>query len=267
MVHVGFAETDITPKLGSQSPGGMQARRLNQVHDPLRAVAMVIKGANATIALAGIDALFISEEITAQARQAITAATKVPGSHVLIGASHTHGGGPVASCFESEADPEYTDILASRIAEAVASAYHALHPAEIGDGFGHEPSISFNRRFLMRNGRQATHPGKGNPDIVKPAGPIDSDVGVLAARAPGGALLGLFVNFACHLTVMGGSGFTADYLASLRQVLRRHYGQPKLPVGFLLGAAGDVTQVDNLRPGREFGEAWADMFGLALGPK
>jgi len=265
MVHVGFAETDITPKLGSQSPGGMQARRLREVHDPLRAVAMVIKGANATIALVGIDALFITEETTAQARQAITATTEIPGTHVLLGASHTHGGGPVASCFESEADPEYLELVASRIAEAVSSAYHALHPAEVGDGFGHEPSISFNRRFLMRNGRQATHPGKGNPDIVKPAGPIDPDVGVLAARAPGGALLGLFVNFACHLTVMGGSGFTADYLASLRQVLRRHYGQPNLPVGFLLGAAGDVTQVDNLRPGREFGEAWADMFGLAIG--
>jgi hypothetical protein len=265
MVHVGFAETDITPKLGSQSPGGMQARRLNAVHDPLKAVAMVIKGEKATVALVGIDALFITEETTAKARQAITATTKIPSSHVLIGASHTHGGGPIASCFESEADPDYLNLVASRITEAVSSAYHSLHPAEIGDGFGHEPSISFNRRFLMRDGRHATHPGKGHPEIVKSAGPIDPDVGVLAARAPGGALLGLFVNFACHLTVMGGNGFTADYLASLRQVLRRHFSQPHLPVGFLLGAAGDVTQVDNLRPGREFGEAWADMFGLALG--
>ena len=47
MLHVGFAETDITPKLGSQSPGGMQARRLNVVHDPLKAVAMVIKSEQA----------------------------------------------------------------------------------------------------------------------------------------------------------------------------------------------------------------------------
>ena len=123
----------------------------------------------------------------------------------------------------------------ARIAEAVISAFHSLHAAELGDGIGHEPSISFNRRFLMRNGRQATHPGKGNPDIVKPAGPIDPDVGVLAARAPGGDLLGLFVNFACHLTVMGGNGFTADYVYHLRETLRRHYKKPapagRVPAG------------------------------------
>jgi len=97
-----------------------------------------------------------------------------------------------------------------------------------------------------------------------PAGPIDPDVGVLAARAPDGELLGLFVNFACHLTVVGGPGFTADYVYYLRETLRRHYKRPDLPVGFLLGAAGDVTQVDNQRPGREFGEEWGAIFGLAL---
>jgi neutral ceramidase len=264
MLHVGFAETDITPKLGSQSPGGMQSRRLNAVHDPLKAVAMVVQNDQAAVALVGIDALFITEGTTACAREAITAATKIPGSNVLIGASHTHGGGPVATCFESEADPDYAGLVAKRVAEPVISAYHSLHAAELGDGIGHEPSISFNRRFLMRNGRQATHPGKGNPEIVKPAGPIDPDVGVLAARAPDGELLGLFVNFACHLTVMGGNGFTADYVYHLREALRRHYKKPALPVGFLLGAAGDVTQVDNRRAGREFGEEWSNLFGLAL---
>jgi neutral ceramidase len=265
MLYVGFAETDITPKLGSQSPGGMQPRQLSEVHDPLKAVAMVIKNETAMIALVGIDVIFISDEATAAARTAITKATKIPGTHVLLGASHTHGGGPVATCFGSEADPEYVDLIVKRVSEAVSSAYHSLHPAEVGEGFGFEPSISFNRRFLMRDGRQMTHPGKGNADIVKPAGPIDPDVGVLAARAADGTLLGLFVNFACHLTVMGGKGFTADYVFNLRETLRRHYKNPKLPVGFLLGSAGDVTQVDNRRPGSEFGEEWSNLFGLALG--
>jgi hypothetical protein len=264
MLHVGFAETDITPKLGSQSPGGMQVRRLNAVHDPLKAVAMVLKGEKTTVALVGIDSLFITAETTARARKLIEQDTRIAGASVLIGASHTHGGGPIASCFECEADPEYLELVATKVAEAVGSAFRALHAAELGDGIGHEPSISFSRRFLMRDGRQVTHPGKGNAGIVKPAGPIDPDVGVIAARSAAGELLGLFVNFACHLTVMGGNGFTADYVCYLRETLRRHYEKPQLPVGFLLGAAGDVTQVDNRRSGREFGEEWARMFGLSL---
>lgn len=264
MLHVGFAETDITPKLGSQSPGGMLARNLNAVHDPLKVVAMVIRNGSTSIALVGIDALFIGEEPTAKARAAIEKSTKIPGSHVLIGASHTHGGGPIMSCLGSESDPEYIEIVAARIVEAVETAYRSMHAAQIGEGTGHEPSISFNRRFLMRNGKQLTHPGKQNADIVHSAGPIDPDVGVLAARAPGGALLGLFVNFACHNTVVGGTGFTADYVYYLRDTLRKHYKRPDLPVGFLLGSAGDVTQVDNLRPGSEFGEEWGAIFGLAL---
>lgn len=265
MLYVGFAETDLTPKLGSESPGGFAGRRLDKVHDPLKAVAMVVRNETTTLALVGVDVVFMPDEVARRAREIIERNLKIPAGNVLMGASHTHGGGPVADCFGSKSDPAYLDLLVERIAGAVERAFHSLHSAEIGDGFGHEPSISFNRRFLMRDGRQVTHPGKGNPDIVAPAGPIDPDVGVIAARAPGGPLLGVFVNFACHLTVVGGDGFTADYVANLRSVARAHYQTPNLPVGFLLGAAGDVTQVDNRRPGREFGPEWADMFGLALG--
>jgi neutral ceramidase len=65
--------------------------------------------------------------------------------------------------------------------------------------------------------------------------------------------------------VSNGPGFSADYVYQLRETLRRHYKRPDLPVGFLLGAAGDVTQVDNLHPGRESGPERAEIFGLALG--
>ncbi|HEU5117739.1 MAG TPA: hypothetical protein VFT74_14020 [Isosphaeraceae bacterium] len=265
MLHVGFGVADITPEPGMQSPGGMRKRPLTEVLDPLKAVAMVIRSGDAAVALVGIDALFITEDATKRARAAIEKETGIPADHVLVGASHSHSGGPIASCFESEADPKYVRLVADRIAEAVEAGWNALHEAELGVGTGHEPSIAFNRRFLMKDGTQVTHPGKGNPDIVHPAGPTDPDVGVLAARAPDGTLLGVLVNFACHLTIGRGQGFSADYVYSLRETLRRHYQRPDLPVGFLLGAAGDVTQVDNLRPGRESGPEWADLFGLALG--
>ena len=264
MPQVGFAERDITPKLGTPSPGGFVPTPVDRVHDPLKAVAMVVSEGGKAVALVGIDALFIDADTTAMIRERVFRETKIPGEAILVGASHTHSGGALTACFGTKKDPEYAALVAERVAEAVVAAWNAMHDAEIGVGVGHEPSVSFNRRFLMRDGSVVTHPGKGNPDIVAPEGPIDPDVGVLVARAPGGEILGLFVNFACHLTIGNGPGFSADYVYQLREALRAHYGRADLPVGFLQGSSGDVTQVDNRRPGREFGPAWCEIVGRAL---
>ena len=50
----------------------------------------------------------------------------------------------------------------------------------------------------MKNGLAFSHPGPGNPDIIGYAGPIDPEVGVIAAWDLNGALLGTVVNFACR---------------------------------------------------------------------
>ena len=79
----------------------------------------------------------------------------------------------------------------------------SLAAASEVERLGGRVMLAFNRRFLMRDGREITHPGKpGTPhhaDIVAPAGPIDPDVGVLAARVPGqkGKVTGVVVHFAC----------------------------------------------------------------------
>jgi hypothetical protein len=261
---IGAAETDITPSPGSQSPGGFAKRMLDQVIEPLKAVALVIQSGDQIVALAGVDCLFVTDSLVARARAAVERETQIPPHAILIAASHTHSGGPVADCFGSEADPEYVHLVADRAADAIIQADRSLHACDFGHGMGNEPAIAFNRRFLMRDGTEVTHPGKKHPEIIAPAGPADPDVGVLAARAPDGRIIAVFVNFACHATVSLGNGFSPDYIAPLRTAVRRHIGNPRLPVGFLPGACGDVTQVDNTRPGSEFGPAWAVMMGEAL---
>jgi len=269
MLQVGFGVGDITPDPGSEMPGSFVKRKGKGARDKLLAVACVIFDGTTAATLIGIDTLFITKPTVTAARRAIQQATnnKLPGEHVLIGASHTHTGGPIAGCLGCDENPTYMDKVAKAIASAVGAGWNSLHESELAIGTGKEGSISFNRRFLMRDGREITHPGKPNTphhhEILEPAGPIDPDVGVLAARNPKKNITGVVVNFACHSTVMGGDEFTADYAGFLRKHLKARYGE-NTPVCFLLGACGDITQVDNQSTATEFGAEHADMMGGKL---
>jgi neutral ceramidase len=267
MLQVGFGVGDITPSPGMEMPGGFTKRQGKGAAEKLLAVACVIYDGKTPVALVGIDTLFITRPTVEAARRTIQKATSIAGENLLIGASHTHTGGPIATCLGCDADPAYLDKVTKEIVAAVTSAWNSLHASQLGIGVGSEKTISFNRRFLMRDGREITHPGKpGTPhhqDIVAPAGPIDPDVGVIAAKTPDGKIAGVVVNFACHNTVMGGDQFTADYVGKLRKHLKVKYGD-HTPIAFLLGACGDITQVNNMVKESEFGAEHADMMGMKL---
>lgn len=267
MIQVGLGVSDITPKTGMEIPGGFQKHYSKGALEPLLAAACVLHDGERTVALVGIDTVAILKSTVANARSLIAKSTKIPGGHVLIGASHTHSGGPVVGTAGSDEDPIYTDMLAKGIASAVTSAWNSLHAGEVGIGTGREETIAFNRRFLMRDGREITHPGKpGTPhhkDIVAPAGPADPDVGVLAFRGTDQKVLGIVVHFTCHSTVVNGNYYSPDYAGYLRKHLKARYGE-QTPVVFLLGACGDITQVDNMSTAVEFGVDYADLMGQKL---
>lgn len=74
----------------------------------------------------------------------------------------------------------------------------------------------------------------------------------------------MIVNFACHATTSPG-GISANYIYYLEQVIRGALGQHVLVV-FTAGAAGDVTQVDNLSPHEHPApERWAQLLGGRVG--
>ena len=57
-----------------------------------------------------------------------------------------------------------------------------------------ETPVSFNRRFVMRDGSVRTWMNLANPEVVRPAGPIDPEVGVMGAWDLEGRLLGTVVD-------------------------------------------------------------------------
>jgi hypothetical protein len=268
MFQVGFGVGDITPDVGMNMPGGFLKNPGKGVRDHrLQAVACVVSDGKQTVALVGIDSLFIGKSTVEACRRNLFKETKIPADNILIGANHTHTGGPIEDCFSGEAEPKYVQRVIDSITSAVRDGYRSLHAAEIGIGTGLAEGIAYNRRFLMRDGREITHPGKPgtkyHDQIVMPAGPTDPEVGVLAVRNPKGKVRGVVVNFACHSTVVGGNLFSPDYVGYLRHHLRSVYG-PTTPVCFLLGACGDITQVDNQSTSVDFGPELGDLMGRRL---
>ena len=280
----GFARADVTPAIGTEVPGSLSKRFSVAIHDPLYASAMVIDDGQQRVALVGLDNLSVKRSVVMAAREMIQDRCGIPTGNVMVGCSHTHNGGPgvgalagdfaqawdpdlcerLALGHATSADPCYLQELSQQIATAVITADQRKQEALLDVGRGVEDTVAFNRRFNMKDGTQVTHPGKGNPDIVEPAGPTDPEVGVISAWTPDYELLGALVNFTCHGTVFGG-GTSADWIYYMRETITRA-ANPNALVVFLNGACGDVTQVNNQSMQEsEFGEKWSRRIGAKVG--
>lgn len=279
----GFAERDITPDVGMEAPGGYGKSYHRSFHDPCKVRASVFDDGKQRVAIIGIDLLFVTRALTKEVRAEIEKRCGIKADHILLGASHSHSSGPIGMAEPGDydqapayiqdlynnkstvANPGYTQLLRKQIVDAVVAANEARVEAKAAVGYGHEDKVSFNRRLRMKNGLSFSHPGAGNPDIVGYAGPIDPQVGVIGVWDLKSNLLGVVVNFSCHATTSPG-GISASWIGAMEQTLRGATGNAALPVVFLQGACGDVTQVDNLSPyDRPASEEWWSIVGGRVG--
>src|SRR4029077_15033819 len=116
----------------------------------------------------------------------------------------------------------YIEKLISGPAEAIAQADAAARPALLEAGSAiQETPVSFNRRFVMRDGSVQTWMNHENPDVVRAAGPIDPEIGLLTIREENAEPRGILSNFALHLDTVGGMKWSADYPYFIEQTLRQ----------------------------------------------
>jgi len=281
-IRAGFAEQDITPDIGMREAHAVARHVFTKLHDPCKARAAVFDDGTRKIALIGIDTLMVPRAVVLQARAEIERAGGIKADAVMIGASHSHSSGPVGIVMPGQfdhaspeiqrlayeesslADPVYLKRLIHGIVEAARIAATRLVPARLGFGFGREDQVAFNRRQKMKNGQSWSHAGAMNPDIVGYAAPTDPQVGVVGAWDADGRLLGVVVNFACHATTNPG-GISANWPGAMEKTIQGAL-HTDVPVVFLAGASGDVTQVDNLNPYvRPDPEAWMQQVGGRIG--
>jgi hypothetical protein len=160
---------------------------------------------------------------------------------------------------------DYPAQLIDRLGQVIVDAQAALQPARLEAGVARQEGLSFNRRFHMKGGGPVRfNPGKMNPDIVRPAGPIDPEVGFLLFRsaADDRALASLTV-FALHLDTVGGLAYSADYPHYLEESLREQLG-PQFVSMFGNGTCGDINHIDVSHRGRQQGHVEARRIGETL---
>ena len=247
----GAATATITPPLGIPLAGYYHRRGSESIHDDLYARAMVIEKDGVKVALVALDLISTRRGFVEEARVEVEKLTGIPAGHIMISATHAHTG-PVLSgskLYDDQGAREplalaFTRDLPGKIAESVAQANASLVPIELLAATGNEESIAFHRRFHMRDGTVGWNPGKLNPNILKPVGPIDPQVPVVYLRAVEARRpVAVYVNHAVHLDNVGGPRISADLPYTLTENLRSAVGEDLVTL-YTSGACGDLNHVD-----------------------
>jgi hypothetical protein len=223
------------------------------VLDPLNVKAVVFRQGPQEFAIVECDQTGLDTDTSGPARSEASAKTAIPYANICVAATHTH----MASAHKP---------LIPAIIKAIVDAQAAAAPVKLEAGSGLQYTISFNRRYFMKDGKVMFNPMFLNPDIVRPVGPIDPEVGILLMRDPAsGHPVASLTNFALHPDTAkeygavyqnAGPGsrnsVSADYLYWLQEALQNEFGKSFQSV-FITGTCGNINHWDFSKPGPQSG--------------
>ncbi len=223
-LKAGVAVCDVTPPVGVDLAGyGLYLqRRSTGVLDPLRARALVLGNGAVQVAIVACDLIALTDATIAEARRLIEGQTGIPGSHVLVGCSHTHSGPAtleLRGC--GDPDPQYTTLLPGYLAGVVTMAARAMQPARLGAAMDQVPGLGVNR-------------------VEGDRGPLDAGLSLLRVEAADGRPLATVYNFSAHgvTHLSTNTLLSADWIGAASHAIEQAGGGQAL---FLQGSCGDVN--------------------------
>ena len=277
-LEVGKAVVDITPPVPYRMSGYFSERLSTGIKDRLFAKTLVFEQGTTRGAIVFCDLIGISVDVSQRARKLAEEKTGIPARNISITATHSHTGplyfGALRKHFHDRMNAatgkdqhesiDYPKQLVDKIVSSISQAHKAAQPVQFQAGFGTEKRLSFNRRFHMKNGGVRFNPGQQNPNILRVAGPIDPEIGVVTfskqgQTAPWGAL----VAFALHLDTVGGTEYSADYPGHMQNYLREKINKDFVSF-FGAGTCGDINHIDVKIKGRRSANEIGSMLGQSV---
>ena len=249
MFTAGFSKVCISPPVGSPLAGFAARQGVSTgVHDDLFARALVLENADAAIALVSVDVLALPSEFVRRVRAMIQQRTGIQQDAIMIASTHTHSGPVTIKTFfnpEGSVDATYMDRLARAIEESVAAGWRERFPARVGVGTGHVAGVGVNRRSADQR-------------------PVDEEIGIIKVEDADHQTRAVFINYACHPTVLGPDNLlaTGDFPAFAVEEVEEAIG----PDGFAMfvngtqgnismGHSSELSAIGVITPGRTFARA------------
>jgi hypothetical protein len=211
----------------------------------LRASAVVIEGPDGGRAcLVACDVVILTRDILDDAARRIAAQTGIPFDHILINATHTHHAPTTATVHGYRREEAFTHQVGDKSVAAAVAAFQRLGPATLRFRLGEESTVGRNSRLLLGDGTIFWVGPRD--DAVRPTGPFDPELPVLAFARPDGALEAVLFNHSTHTigTIQRGVRSPSFYgLAA--QALEKERGGTFV---FFEGASGSTHNLDVAPP-------------------
>ncbi len=200
-MQAGFAQVDITPRVGVELSGfGPYLHRCaRDVRDRLYARAMAAGAGRRRWVLVAADLIGVDEQTAAEARSILGERTRLPPECVMFHATHTHSGPATIRGLIGWGEPDepYMARLPFLLARAGEQALANLRDVEFRCARVPVEGISYNRELEARPAYDAAL-----GEDWRPAAPehTDTTAWVVTAQA-GGKVVGLLTCFSCHPVV------------------------------------------------------------------
>jgi hypothetical protein len=241
-MEAGFSKVIITPPRGLPLAGYFNPRPNTGVLDDLHVRCVLFRTGRTVCGLVSFDVCMLSAELVDALLARLKKAGFRHGRGLIFSATHTHTAPYVTALFGTAPDPVYLRGLLEKAVEAVLTAERNLAPATLRLGGVKDNPLAFNRRYWMRRGGVTTNPGVKNPDIVKPEGPVDREIGVLAVEQEG-RITAILANIVNHTDTVGTSQVSADWPGRMERCVQASLGYDPL-VMTLIGCAGNINHFD-----------------------
>lgn len=247
MIKAGFSKVSISPPLGAPL-AGFAARQGNceGIHDELYSRALVIEKDRNAVVFVSVDVLAVSSEFVESVREKIERRTGIKKESVMIAATHTHAGPVTIRTFfnpEGTLDNEYMNSFSKAVEDSVAEAFDKKSSARIGVGSGYISGIGVNRRTEDKQ-------------------PIDEEIGIIKVEDLEGKTQAVFINYACHPTVLGSNNLlaTGDFPYFTVERIESETGGFAMFVNgtqgnISMGHSSELSAIGVITPGRTFEHA------------